>query len=146
MHRVNAGEWKGEFSDHSDAWEKLLENKQHDSQDSTGVSDLERTMLNDGYFWISYDDFLLGFSNVDVVLAFSGNCARSFQCNFPEKYSNHRTTRAFVVSLLDPQPGVPSRDTVELYVMGVYPPLFLLCFCWMFIFDRLLSFIFHLIL
>jgi Calpain family cysteine protease len=110
-----AGEWKGEFSDRSGVWEKLLKHKQYDSQ----VSDLERTMRDDGTFWIDYDSFLMGFSNVDVVLAFRGNCARSFQCNFPEKKSNHRCTRAFEISLLDPQPGVPSRDTVELYVMGI---------------------------
>jgi Calpain family cysteine protease len=109
------GEWKGEFSDRSGVWENLLKHKQYDSQ----VSDLERTMRDDGTFWIDYDSFLMGFSNVDVVLAFRGNCARSFQCNFPEKKSNHRCTRAFEVSLLDPQPGVPSRDTVELYVMGI---------------------------
>jgi hypothetical protein len=111
----SSGEWKGEFSDRSGVWEKLLKHKQYDSQ----VSDLERTMRDDGTFWIDYDSFLMGFSNVDVVLAFRGNCARSFQCNFPEKRSNHRCTRAFEISLLDPQPGVPSRDTVELYVMGI---------------------------
>jgi Calpain family cysteine protease len=110
-----AGEWKGEFSDRSGVWEELLKHKQYDSQ----VSDLERTMRDDGTFWIDYDSFLMGFSNVDVVLAFRGNCARSFQCNFPEKKSNHRCTRAFEVSLLDPQPGLPSRDTVELYVMVI---------------------------
>jgi len=112
------GEWKGEWSDHCDIWDQLLRHKQHNSQDDIVLSDFERTKRNDGTFWISYDDFLLGFSNVDVVLAFPGNCARSFLCNFPEKKSNHRCARAFEVSLLDSQPGIPSRDTVELFVMG----------------------------
>ena len=113
------GEWKGEFSDNSHVWEKLLQNKQAGLEDDNmDVAGLERSGRDDGKFWISYDDFLLGFSNVDVVLAFPGNCACSFRCNFPEKQSNHRCERAFEVSLLDPQPGVPSRDTVELYVMG----------------------------
>lgn len=112
------GEWKGEFSDKSDVWLKLLKNKQMGPHDDTDMADLDRSGCDDGKFWISYFDFLLGFSNVDVVLAFRGNCARSFRCNFPEKKSNHRCVRAFEISLLDPQPGVPSRDTVELYVMG----------------------------
>lgn len=65
------------------------------------------------------DSFLMGFSNVDVVLAFEGNHAKSFKSNFPSKKTNHRCMRAFEVSLLDPQPGIPSRDTQELYIMGI---------------------------
>jgi len=76
-------------------------------------------MANDGTFWIDYDNFLMGFSNVDVVLAFQGNHAKSFVSNFPPKKSNHRCARAFEVALLDEQPGVPSNDEVELYVMGI---------------------------
>lgn len=118
---LSAGEWQGEFSDKSDVWEKLLLHKRHDSAspNSPGLAALERTMKNDGTFWIDYDSFLMGFSNVDVVLAFHGNHAKSFRTNFPEKKSNHRCTRAFEVCLLDAQPGVPSRDTVELFVMGI---------------------------
>lgn len=61
----------------------------------------------------------MGFSNVDVVLAFLGNHAKSFPSNFATKKSNHRCVRAFEVSLLDPQPEVPNRDTVEVYIMGI---------------------------
>jgi len=104
------GEWKGEFSDKCKTWQKLLE--------SSGIS-LPRTMANDGTFWIGYDDFLLGFSNIDVVLAFEGNHAKSFVSNFPAKKSNHRCQRAFEVSLLDPQPGLETKDRVEVYVMGI---------------------------
>ncbi len=104
------GEWKGEFSDKCKTWQKLLE--------SSGIS-LPRTMANDGTFWIGYDDFLLGFSNIDVVLAFEGNHAKSFVSNFPPKKSNHRCQRAFEVSLLDPQPGLETKDRVEVYVMGI---------------------------
>ena len=104
------GEWKGEFSDKCKTWQKLLA--------SSGIS-LPRTMANDGTFWIGYDDFLLGFSNIDVVLAFEGNHAKSFVSNFPPKKSNHRCQRAFEVSLLDPQPGLETKDRVEVYVMGI---------------------------
>lgn len=107
------GEWKGEFSDNSDTWERLLQNQ------TEADAGLQRSMKNDGCFWIDYDNFIMGFSNVDVVLAFPGNHAKSFASNFPEKKSNHRCMRAFEVSLLDVQPGVPSRDTIELYVMGI---------------------------
>ena len=71
------GEWKGEWSDKSDIWRKLLTHK-NISSDSFGSCvdltkpmspELERTMRNDGTFWIDYDSFLMGFSNVDVVLA-----------------------------------------------------------------------------
>jgi len=76
-------------------------------------------MANDGTFWIGYDDFLLGFSNIDVVLAHPGNHAKSFVSNFPPKKSNHRCERAFEVSLIDPQPGMQSKERVEVYVMGI---------------------------
>ncbi len=104
------GEWKGEFSDKCKTWQKLLM--------SSGIS-LPRTMANDGTFWIGYDDFLLGFSNIDVVLAFEGNHAKSFVSNFPPKKCNHRCQKAFEVSLLDPQPGLETKDRVEVYVMGI---------------------------
>jgi hypothetical protein len=119
------GEWKGEFSDNSDTWQKLLEHQGGDDAATTATAaalnspGLQRTMKNDGCFWIDYDNFLMGFSNVDVVLAFLGNHAKSFESNFPAKKSNHRCTRAFEVSLLDKQPGLASRDTVELYIMGI---------------------------
>ena len=61
----------------------------------------------------------MGFSNIDVVLAFEGNHAKSFASNFPEKKSNHRCTRAFEVNLLDEQPGIVTKDQVELYVMTI---------------------------
>ena len=127
-------EWKGDFSDHSNVWEKLLKHQWHGGQRLGGSfqsnSDkrdeeeklahrLERTMRNDGKFWIDYDSFLMGFSNVDVVLAFLGNHAKSFSSNFPPKKSNHRCVRAFEVSLVDPQHMKESRDTVELYIMGI---------------------------
>jgi hypothetical protein len=104
------GEWKGEFSDKCKTWQTLL--------DDSGIS-LPRTMSDDGTFWIGYDDFLLGFSNIDVVLAFEGNHAKSFVSNFPPKKSNHRCQRAFEVSLLDPQPGLETKDRVEVFVMGI---------------------------
>lgn len=71
-------------------------------------------MKDDGKFWIDYDSFLQGFGNVDVVLAFLGNHAKSFAASFPAKKSNQRCTTAFEVSLLD-----ESREVVELYVMGI---------------------------
>lgn len=51
------GEWKGDFSDRSETWEKLL-------QHSGNSNLLERTMRNDGQFWIDYDNFLMAFTNV----------------------------------------------------------------------------------
>ena len=73
------GEWKGEFSDKSPVWERLMANKNVDWKESKGMVDLtvmapqspelKRTMVNDGTFWIDYDSFLMGFSNVDVVRA-----------------------------------------------------------------------------
>ena len=59
------GEWRGEFSDNSSAWEELLK---HQTSLSGDGSYLERTMQNDGTFWIDYDSFLMGFSNVDGKL------------------------------------------------------------------------------
>lgn len=71
------GEWKGEFSDRSPIWERLMANKNERWNESNAVVDLtstapqspelKRTMVNDGTFWIDYDSFLMGFSNVDVV-------------------------------------------------------------------------------
>jgi len=120
------GEWKGEFSDRSGIWEKLLQHQEPGGLGGGGFDDndgatpaLHRTMKDDGIFWIDYDSFLMGFSHVDVVLAFVGNHAKSFTSNFPAKKSNHRCVRAFEVALLDAQPGVPSRDTVELFIMGI---------------------------
>ena len=71
-------------------------------------------MKNDGEFWIEYDSFLLGFYSVDVVLAFEGNHAKSFQTNFAVKTSNHRCQRAYEVSLLD---TTETSSTVEVYAM-----------------------------
>lgn len=82
---------------------------------------LERTHVDDGKFWISYDDFLLGFTNVDVVLAFQGNHAKSFASNFPHKKSSHRCARAFELSVVARQPGEkePVKDDVEVYILGL---------------------------
>lgn len=114
-------EWKGEFSDHSDVWEKLLKHQRNwiSADSEATVASLERTMRNDGKFWIDYDSFLMGFTNVDVVLAFLHNHAKSFGTNFPPKRSNHRCMRAFEVGLLEEQPDLPVQDTVELYIMGI---------------------------
>lgn len=127
------GEWKGEFSDQSPVWEHLMANKYESSYQ--GIVDLttttatpqspilERTMVNDGCFWIDYDSFLMGFTNVDVVLAFEGNHAMSFNTNFPTKLSNHRCSRAFEISTIERQPGEVDRinddsnNMVEVYVM-----------------------------
>jgi hypothetical protein len=121
------GEWKGEFSDNSPVWERLMENKHGYWKESRGMIDLtapqspelKRTMTNDGTFWIDYDSFLMGFSNVDVVLAFQGNHAKSFVSNFPTKTSNHRCSRAFELSAVDWQPGEegPFSKMVEVFVM-----------------------------
>ena len=113
------GEWKGDYSDTSPVWERLVANRKCDYRGSAPSPELSRSMRNDGVFWIDYDSFLMGFSNVDVVLAFEGNHAKSFATNFPAKKSNHRCVRAFEVRLLEEQPGVPSQDHVELYVMGI---------------------------
>jgi hypothetical protein len=121
------GEWKGEFSDKSTVWHKLLQHK-NGSVSSSHVDltkpispELERTMKNDGTFWIGYDDFLMGFSNVDVVLAFRGNHAKSFASNFPPKPSNHRCYRAFKLSTVGAQPGESEfgGDDIEVYVMCI---------------------------
>lgn len=123
------GEWRGDFSDGSDKWRQLLAHRGsrlgRDGDPCDGVPPigsspaLERTMKDDGTFWIDYDHFLMGFSNVDVVLAFEGNHAKSFASNFPPKKSNHRCARAFRVSLVEEQPGLPANDRVEIYVMGI---------------------------
>ncbi|OUS47049.1 hypothetical protein BE221DRAFT_72852 [Ostreococcus tauri] len=47
-------EWRGEFSSNSDAWTKRLGDV------------LSRTRADDGEFWMSYRDFLMHFSSVDV--------------------------------------------------------------------------------
>lgn len=112
------GEWKGDFSDNSSTWERLLSH-QTDQSRRSDESPLTRTMENDGTFWIDYDSFLMGFSNVDVVLAFQGNHAKSFSSNFPAKKSPHRCTRAFEVSMIENQPGLQTMDTVDVYVMPV---------------------------
>lgn len=70
-----------------------MANKKVDWKESRGMVDLtapqspelKRTMVNDGTFWIDYDSFLMGFHNVDVVLAFKGNHAKSFASSFPER-------------------------------------------------------------
>lgn len=128
------GEWQGEFSDKSDVWTRLLAHKKNgDSTAFVGEKelavcdltksqspDLKRTMVNDGTFWIGYDDFLMGFSNVDVVLAFEGNHAKSFGANFPNKTSPHRCNRAFELSVVGRQPGDEgASDNVEVYIMGI---------------------------
>lgn len=119
------GEWKGEFSDKSDVWQKLLAHKNGAGRcvDLTKPMspELQRTMANDGTFWIGYDDFLMGFSNVDVVLAFQGNHAKSFASNFPPKLSNHRCNRAFELSVVGLQPGESdgAEDDVEVFIMCI---------------------------
>eukprot|EP00980_Cylindrotheca_fusiformis_P029856 scaffold23961_cov230-Cylindrotheca_fusiformis.AAC.1 len=100
------GEWQGDFSDKSAVWEKLLRYQQQGDE-----SFLYRTMTNDGSFWIDYDNFLMAFHSVDVVLAFLGNYAKSFTSSFPAKTSNHRCARAFEVSVLnDSSDPPPSRE------------------------------------
>jgi len=123
------GEWRGDFSDKSPIWQRLLANKRGiGGANSSGVfdltapqsPDLKRTMKDDGVFWMDYDSFLMGFHNVDVVLAFEGNNAKSFSSNFAEKTSTHRCTRAFELSVVPRQPGeVNTNDKVEVYVMGI---------------------------
>jgi len=126
------GEWKGDFSDQSDdVWERLLQSTTASNNSNGNDIDtqfLHRTMKNDGTFWIDYDHFLMGFSNVDVVLAFLGNHAKSFVSNFPIKTSNHRCQRAFQVTVVpsdqldktaDTGGMVDDDDTIELYVMGI---------------------------
>lgn len=125
------GEWTGEFSDKSPVWERLMANKQVQWEESGGVVDLTamaapqspeltRTFVNDGTFWIDYDSFLMGFSNVDVVHAFQGNHAKSFGSSFPTKISNHRCTRAFELSAVGRQPGEEHfNDNVEVYIMFI---------------------------
>lgn len=61
----------------------------------------------------------MGFSNIDVVLAFQGNHAKSFVTNFAPKKSNHRCVRAYEVCLIDPQPGIETKEQVEVYVMTI---------------------------
>jgi len=115
------GEWKGDFSDGSNVWESLLRNTSPFVSGATNVS-LQRTMVNDGTFWIDYESFLMGFSNVDVVLAFEGNNAKSFASNFPPKTCNHRCQRVFEVSLIEEQQlgsNAISNDKVEVYVMCI---------------------------
>ena len=51
------GEWKGEFSDLSSTWERLLSNRTNQTSEE---NPLTRTMENDGTFWIDYDCFLMG--------------------------------------------------------------------------------------
>lgn len=65
------------------------------------------------------DIFSLSRLLADVVLSFLGNNGKSFASNFPAKKSNHRCARAFEVSLVDDQLGVPPKNTVEIYVMGI---------------------------
>jgi hypothetical protein len=76
-------------------------------------------MKNDGSFWIDYDNFIMAFHSVDVVLAFLGNHSKSFSSNFPAKKSNHRCARAFEVSLLNDPDGHAAGQTVELYILGI---------------------------
>ena len=119
------GEWKGEFSDKSSVWQRLLAHKNSSGNRCVDLTkpmspELERTHKNDGTFWIGYDDFLMGFSNVDVLLAFQGNHAKSFASNFPPKTSNHRSRRAFELSVVGLQPGETStNDEVEVFVMCI---------------------------
>ena len=126
------GEWKGDFSDKSPIWESLMRNRKSSWKESNGAVDLtvpqvsaspelKRSMANDGVFWIDYDSFLMGFHNVDVVLAFRGNHAKSFSSSFPVKKSNHRCTRAFQVSAVGRQPGEEGtyNGKVEVYVMCI---------------------------
>ncbi|CAB9523127.1 Calpain-type cysteine protease DEK1 [Seminavis robusta] len=108
------GEWKGEWSDNDSQWRKLLLHLHREGSTLPPPS-----LVDDGTFYIAYDEFLMAFSTVTVVLAFEGNHARSFASNFPEKLSTHRCTRAFEVALISQEAGGPARDTVELYVMGI---------------------------
>ena len=108
----------------------MLANKNVNRKDSNGAIDLtvsmprspglKRTMKNDGTFWIDYDSFLMGFSNVDVVHAYQGHHAKSFGSSFPPKSSNQRCTRAFELSAVGRQPGEENfRPTVEVYIMCI---------------------------
>jgi len=65
------GEWKGAWSDNDVKWRKL----------NLGLT----TGVNDGTFWMSYEDFLMGFQIVDVCLAYESLHCKSFPCEFPAK-------------------------------------------------------------
>lgn len=72
------GEWKGEWSDASERWSKLIHRHR----------DLHRTGINDGTFWIDLTHFVMAFSVVDVCFArrdCDGFHTRSFENRFPPK-------------------------------------------------------------
>ncbi|CAD7962687.1 unnamed protein product, partial [Amoebophrya sp. A120] len=72
------------WSDKSAKWKQLARTLDLDR------ASLDRSNENDGTFWIDYDHFLMGFSNVDVCLAFPGLHAKSFDTNFPAKKATLR--------------------------------------------------------
>eukprot|EP00957_Ditylum_brightwellii_P058525 4437686-Ditylum_brightwellii.AAC.1 len=62
----------------------------------------------------------MGFTNVDVVLAYENSHAMSFSSNFPPKKSNHRCFRAFEVTVLDDNNATNDNNgDIEFYVMGI---------------------------
>ncbi|CAD7949985.1 unnamed protein product [Amoebophrya sp. A25] len=113
------GEWKGDWSDKSGKWQQLARHLDLDRER------LDRSLENDGTFWIDYDHFLMAFSNVDVCLAFPGLYARSFDTNFPQKKDTVRGVQAFEISLpeatrnFSTASGAGGGRGAEVYVMGI---------------------------
>lgn len=72
------GEWTGEWSDKSAEWTGQL------------ATQLARTGVDDGTFWMDYTHFLMAFQVVDVCMAHRGWHARSFENAFCAKCSSTR--------------------------------------------------------
>eukprot|EP00931_Biecheleriopsis_adriatica_P073159 TRINITY_DN47502_c0_g1_i1.p1 TRINITY_DN47502_c0_g1~~TRINITY_DN47502_c0_g1_i1.p1 ORF type:complete len:1021 (-),score=218.76 TRINITY_DN47502_c0_g1_i1:37-3099(-) len=95
------GEWSGEWSDRSAEWTDNL------------ASELGRTGIDDGTFWMDYTHFLMGFQVVDICMAHRGWHAESFSNVFCTKSSPSRLCKYIYELRCD------SRTT--LYAMALQP-------------------------
>jgi hypothetical protein len=105
------GEWNGEWSRHSDKWASVV------SIGQGGSPGAVHSGHDDGTFWMDWTHFLMGFSVVEVCLAYRGWHCRSLPNSFPNRNSMWRVC-SHTYRFRAPE-GESSPTTV--YIMSLQP-------------------------